>query len=339
MSGRKNDLLQFTDYGIYCPQADVFLDPRKKVNAALITHAHSDHARLGCNNYLACKESEVPLRLRLGQGINLSTLDYQEELMINGVKFSFHPAGHIIGSAQIRVEYKGEVWVYSGDYKLENDGFSTPFEPVKCHTFITESTFGLPVYRWKPQLEVIDEINSWWRSNAEQGICSVIVAYSLGKAQRILSNIDCSIGDIYAHSAIQTMNEGLVKAGFDLPLTVGLKDKSGNLSSFQNSLVIVPPAASTAAWMKKLEPYSTAMASGWMSIRGSRRRMTTDRGFALSDHADWSSLNKAVQETEASRIIVTHGYKTAFAQWLREKGYEAEASKSDCFSSGEADDQ
>ncbi|MEX1188674.1 MAG: ligase-associated DNA damage response exonuclease [Bacteroidia bacterium] len=339
MSGRKKDLLQFTDGGIYCPQADVYLDPRRKVKKALISHAHSDHARYGCESYLSSKESETALRLRLGKSINLSTVNYNEEIHINGVKFSFYPAGHIIGSSQIRVEYKGEVWVYSGDYKLENDGFSTPFESVKCHTFITESTFGLPVYRWKPQDEVFSEMNSWWKSNSEQGICTVIVAYSLGKAQRILKHLDKSIGQVFTHSAITAMHSALRDSGFDLPPTVGISEKKISDYDVQGGLILVPPAATSAAWLRKHEPYATGIASGWMGIRGSRRRMSVDRGFVLSDHADWPSLNRAVKDSGAERVIVTHGYKSAFSKWLRELGYDSEASSSDYYSSAETEDQ
>ena len=193
----KSELLTFTPKGIYCAQADVFLDPTYAVERAIISHAHSDHARNGSRYYLSTKSSEPALRLRLGKNIPLETLPYGKEIIINGVTFSFFPAGHVIGSAQIRVEYKGEVWVYTGDYKLEDDGFAEAFETVKCDTFITESTFGLPIYRWKPQNLVFNEINQWWASNAAQGICSIILAYSLGKAQRIIKNVDHSIGSIY----------------------------------------------------------------------------------------------------------------------------------------------
>jgi len=324
----KSDLLQFTNKGIYCPPAKVYLDPWRGVEKALITHAHSDHARFGSNAYLSHKDSEAILRLRLNKNLPLQTVSYNESVDINGVKFSFHPAGHIVGSSQIRVEYKGEVWVFSGDYKLENDGFSVPFEPVKCDVFITECTFGLPVYRWKPQQEIFDSIHHWWKSNAAQGICSVLIGYSLGKAQRLLVNLDASIGPIYAHTAIQNTHDALITAGFNLPATLRVDVKAPK-SEYRNALILAPPATSDSAWMKRFEPYSIAVASGWMEIRGARRRSNVDRGFALSDHADWPSLVKAVKESGASRIIATHGYSASFSRWLNEQGYEAQDAKTE----------
>jgi len=316
------DLLQFTEKGIFCAPAKVYLDPWKPVERALITHGHSDHARWGNKAYLAHNDSEAILRHRLGQDIVLQTVGYNEEITINGVNFSFFPAGHVIGSAQIRVEYKGEVWVYSGDYKLEDDGFSAPFEPVKCDTFITESTFALPVYRWKSQNDIFQDINQWWKSNAEHGISSVIFAYSLGKAQRILVNVDREIGPVYTHGAISASNDALTAGGFQLPKAPKV-DPSAAKDSFRNALIIAPPSAQGTPWMRRFEPYSTGIASGWMSIRGARRWRAADRGFALSDHADWADLNKAVEATGASRVIVTHGFTSVFARWLTEKGLEA----------------
>lgn len=324
----KKQLLSFKPEGIYCEQADVYLDPWRKVHKALITHAHSDHARYGHQKYLSHRDSEAILRYRLGKDISLQNVDYGETININGVEFSFHPAGHIIGSSQIRVEYKGEVWVFTGDYKLENDGFSVPFEPVKCHTLISESTFGLPVYQWKPQNEIFNEINEWWHTNASNGICCVIIAYSLGKAQRILLNVNRDIGPIFTHGAVQQTNDVLINAGFQLPLTTKStleipKDK------YRNALIIATPSAVDTPWMRKFEPYSLGVASGWMGLRGIRRRRSADRGFILSDHADWPSLNEAVTQSEAQQVFVTHGYAHTFARWLREKGLDAQELKTE----------
>ena len=180
------DLLTFTKNGIFCPLADVYIDPSRPVKRAIVTHAHSDHARWGNKFYLSHKLNEQILRLRLGKDITLQTVDYKESIDINGVKVSFHPAGHIWGSCQIRVSYKDEVWVVSGDYKLENDGFSDAFEPVQCHAFITESTFGLPVFKWQPQETVYNDIRAWWNENASNGKTSILTAYALGKAQRLI---------------------------------------------------------------------------------------------------------------------------------------------------------
>ena len=316
------DLLQFTEKGIWCAPAKVYLDPWKAVEKALITHGHSDHSRWGNKAYLAHKDSEAVMRHRLGHDIKLQTVDYGEVIDINGVKFSFFPAGHVIGSAQIRVEYKGEVWVYTGDYKLEDDGFSAPFESVKCDTFITESTFALPVYRWKPQNEIFDDVNEWWAGNAEQGICSVIFAYSLGKAQRVLVNVNREIGPIYTHGAVAATNNALVAGGLDLPAAPKV-DPSMSKDAFRKALIIAPPSAQGTPWMRRFEPYSIGVASGWMNIRGARRWRAADRGFPLSDHADWADLNRAVEASGASKVIVTHGYTSVFARWLCEKGLEA----------------
>ena len=320
------DLLTFTDKGIYCAAADVYLDPWRGVERALITHAHSDHARWGSQYYLAHEHSAPALYLRLGKQIQLQTVAYNEPVYINGVQFSFHPAGHIIGSSQIRVEYKGEVWVFTGDYKLENDGFSAPFETVKCHTFITESTFGLPVYRWKPQSDIFRDIRFWWESNAAEGVCSIISAYSLGKAQRLLTHLAGDSGPIYTHTVIHAMHEALRSAGMTLPYTEKLESIK-DPEHLRKALIIIPPSAAGSAALRKLEPVSEAVASGWMSIRGARRRNTIDRGFALSDHADWTALNKAVEASGASKVFVTHGYTEAFSAYLREKGLDARVAR------------
>jgi putative mRNA 3-end processing factor len=316
------NLLEFTDSGIYCAPGSFYIDPWKPVDRALITHAHSDHARFGNKHYLAHHDSIPVLRYRLGEDISVQGIGYGEQISLNGVKISFHPAGHIIGSAQIRVEHKGEVWVFSGDYKLVDDGLSVPFEPVKCHTFISESTFGLPVYKWKPQREVMMEINDWWKKNSAKGLASVLLGYSLGKAQRILYNIDTSIGPVYAHGAVENVNDLIRAQGIDLPPSKRVTPDTPK-AEFRNALVLAPPSALASPWLKRFDPYSIAIASGWMRLRGARRRRAADRGFVLSDHADWDELNTAVRETGAEKVFVTHGYTAAFARWLNENGIEA----------------
>ncbi len=316
-------LLTFTDKGIYCAQADCYIDPWRSVNKALITHAHSDHAKYGNVQYISVRSGIPILKYRLGSFINIQGYEYNERFNINGVKFSFHPAGHIIGSAQIRMEYKGEVWVVSGDYKLEDDGISSPFEPVKCHTFITESTFGLPSFKWKPQEMIFDEINHWWKKNADTGKVSVIAAYSLGKAQRIIQNLDTSIGKLFTHGAIENTHDVLRNQG--VRLITGLKVESTYTSDhFVGSIVLAPPSALGSAWTKKFGECEEAIVSGWMAIRGIRRRRNAERGFVLSDHADWDGLNDAIKQTGAERIFVTHGYSELFARYLREQGYDAD---------------
>lgn len=317
-------LLIFNDKGIYCPQADVYIDPWQGVDRALITHAHADHARMGSKKYLSHRLSVPIMKHRLGPNIKVQAVEYGEEIQINGVQFSFHPAGHIPGSAQIRVAYRGEIWNVSGDYKLTDDGLSTPFETVRCHHFITESTFGLPVYRWPEQREVFAAVNEWWRQNQADGRISVIAAYALGKAQRLLKGLDHSIGPVWTHGAVQYSNEILQRAGITLPAST-LVEKKQQKKDFAGGLVICPPSAMGSSWIKKFSPYSTAFCSGWMALRGTRRRRAADRGFVLSDHADWDELNKAVSECGAENVYVTHGYKNSFARWLREeKGLNAQ---------------
>jgi putative mRNA 3-end processing factor len=319
-------LLEFTDRGICCPQAGVYLDPWKPVPRALITHGHSDHARWGSESYLCTVAAAPVIRHRLQLTNNLQTIPFGETIHINGVQFSFHPAGHIPGSAQIRVAYQGEVWVFSGDYKLEKDNLAEPFDPIKCHAFITESTFGLPVYQWKRQEDVFQEINTWWRKNQSEGKVSVIAGYTLGKSQRILQNVDHSIGKIFVHGAVDSINQVLMNQGIALQQTFRVTADTTR-KDYEGALVICPPSATGSPWMNRFAPYSVGIASGWMKLRGPRRRRGADRGFVLSDHADWNDLNTAIKATEAQRVFVTHGYTEIFAQWLSESGLDAKEVK------------
>jgi putative mRNA 3-end processing factor len=314
-------LLEFTKRGIYCPQADVYIDPWKPVSKALITHGHADHSRFGHKSYLCTKSAKPVIRYRLGP-IAVQTVDYGETTTINGVKISFHPAGHIIGSAQIRLEYQGEVWVVSGDYKVEKDGLSEAFEPVRCHSFITESTFGLPVYTWQPQQEIFDDINHWWQQNKALGKVSLLTAYALGKAQRLIHHLDDSIGTIYTHGAVENVNEVIRQQGVHIKPTTRIR-QGMKAKEFIGNIVIAPPGAVGSPWVRRFKPLSIGMASGWMSIRGARRRRSADRGFVLSDHADWAGLNQAIEATGAERVFVTHGYTDIFKKWLLDQGYDA----------------
>ncbi|MBL7922629.1 MAG: ligase-associated DNA damage response exonuclease [Bacteroidia bacterium] len=313
-------LIEVTKKGLYCPQADLFIDPWRAVPKALITHAHSDHARSGNGLYLAHEHCVPILKSRLGR-IQAQGYGYGMPFSCNGVRISFHPAGHVPGSAQIRLEWKGEVWVVSGDYKLEDDGLTTPYEPVKCHHFITESTFALPIYRWRPQQQIFDEMNHWWAMNAAEGRTSVIMAYSLGKAQRILKHLNRQIGPVLVHPAVEEMNSVVRSMLPALPETIPwqINQLPGD---HRKALLFVPPGAADS-WLEPFRPYSVAFVSGWMNLRGAGKRFASDRGFVLSDHADWPGLLEAIEATEAERIYVTHGYTASLVRWLKEQGREA----------------
>jgi putative mRNA 3-end processing factor len=319
------DLVVATREGLYCAAGDFHIDPWRPVARAVITHAHADHARRGHGAYLATAVSAGVLRARLGD-ITLQGLAYGEAVTLGGVRVSLHPAGHVLGSAQVRLEHRGRVWVVSGDYFAsghEGDVNATcaPFEPQRCDCFVTESTFGLPVYRWRPQREVLAEVNAWWQANAAAGRASLLLAYSFGKAQRLLAGVDPSIGPIAVHGAVAPLNEAYRAAGVMLPATLPLDALPR--ADRGRALVIAPPAAQASAWARRLGDHSDAFASGWMQLRGARRRQGLDRGFVLSDHADWPGLQRAIAATGASRVIVTHGYEAVMVRWLREQGLEA----------------
>lgn len=321
-----SELLINTKNGLYCPQADVFIDPTGRVDRAVITHGHADHARPGHQRYLCTVDAAPVIKFRLTSNINIQTLPYGASVNINGVKISFHPAGHIIGSAQVRLEYKGETWVVSGDYKLGSDGISAPFEPVHCHTFITESTFGMPIYQWKEQAFLMNEINDWWKKNQQNGIVSVIQAYSLGKAQRIIRNIDNTIGTIITHPSVESTNAVLRQQGINMAETSELNSKITK-QQLLSGLIIAPPGTVENLLKSKGYTVSVAAASGWMAIQKYRQRGGIDKGFVLSDHADWNELNKAVKDCKAERVLVTHGYEDIFSKWLNEQGIEAHSLK------------
>lgn len=321
------DLLTFTPEGIYCAAGDFHIDPLKPVPRALITHGHADHARTGMGSYLATSAAAPVMRHRLGN-VHIDTLAYGETITHNGVKISYHPAGHVPGSAQIRVEHGGEVWVASGDYKTVDDGLSEPFEPVPCHAFITESTFGLPVFNWTPQDILADQINDWWATNAANGTFSLLSCYALGKAQRLMRTVDTSIGPILTHGAIEATNAVLRAQGIDLPDTVQITPDL-DVKAHSGALILAPPSALNSTWATRFKPASTAFASGWMALRGVRRRRAADRGFIVSDHADWRGLNDAIKATGADRIFVTHGYTSVFTRWLTDQGYDAKIVISD----------
>lgn len=315
------DLVVERPEGLYCPAGDFHIDPWRPVPRAVITHAHADHARRGHGAYLAHAHSAGVLRARLGD-ITLQPLAYGEAVDVGGVRVSLHPAGHVLGSAQVRLEHRGEVWVLSGDYFVSGAGDANPtcapFEPVRCDVFVTESTFGLPIYRWRPQAEVLAEVNAWWAANAAAGRPSLLMAYSFGKAQRLLAGVDASIGPIVVHGAVEGVNAAYRDAGVVLPATTAI-----DAADLKRALVVAPPAVHGSAWARRLGAFGDAFASGWMQLRGARRRQGVDRGFVLSDHADWPGLQRAICATGASRVIVTHGYEAVMVRWLQQQGLQA----------------
>jgi putative mRNA 3-end processing factor len=313
-------VLTFTDQGIYCPAGDFFIDPWRPVQRALVTHGHSDHARWGMGSYLATDRALPVIRKRLGQ-ITAEGIPYGEVRRIGDATVSFHPAGHVPGSAQIRVEVSGEVWVVSGDYKTEPDGLAEGFEPVPCHSFISECTFGLPVFRWEPQPVVMDRIAGWWAANAAEGKTSILGAYSFGKAQRLLAGLP-ALGPILTHGAVEEMTQTLRDQGYCLPATIRVTPEVTG-KTHPGALAIAPPSALGSAWAARLGPVEEAFVSGWMAVRGIRRRRALGTGFVLSDHADWPGLNAAIRATGAARVFVTHGYTAPFRHWLDTQGFDA----------------
>ena len=315
-------MLRVTESGLYCDAGDFFIDPWRPVPRAVVTHAHSDHLTGGCGHYLVADRGVGVSRERLGQWQDrVEGIAFGETRTINGVRISLHPAGHILGSAQVRLELGGEVWVASGDYKTDPDPTCDAWEPVRCHTFITESTFGLPIYRWPAPRDVFGEVNAWWRDNVAAGRTSLLFGYGLGKAQRLLAGLDRDIGPILVHGAVDRMTALYRQAGVDLPHTEYATTARGVSTG---AMIVAPPSADGSVWARKFGAQATAFASGWMLVRGARRRRSVDRGFTLSDHVDWPQLLGAIDATGAERVLVTHGFTGPVVRWLRDKGLRAD---------------
>jgi putative mRNA 3-end processing factor len=319
------DLITLTPEGLYCPVGDFHVDPWRPVERALITHAHGDHARRGSHRYHAPGSGLGLLRRRLGPEAIIDGHGFGEPLAFGGARVSFHPAGHVLGSAQVRIEAEGEVWVISGDYKRDPDPSCEPYEVVPCEVFITEATFALPIYRWDPVDRVIDALLGWWDANAAAGRASVLFCYALGKAQRVLAEIGRrTLRPVFVHGAVDALLDVYRREGVALAPTapVGARVKG---ESFAGELIVAPPSAFGSPWMRRFGDASTAFASGWMRVRGNRRRRGFERGFVLSDHVDWPGLLRTIEETGARRVLATHGYSATLARYLRETGLAAEA--------------
>ena len=315
-------LLCLRPAGLYCAAGDFYIDAWAPVERNVVTHAHADHARAGHARYLAAAEGAALLRTRLGD-VTLETIGYGESVTIGDAKVSLHPAGHILGSAQVRVESRGEVWAVSGDYRVEADATCSAFEPVRCDTFVSESTFGLPVYRWERQETILQAIAGWWCDNAAAGRTSVLYAYACGKAQRILAGLPAGPGPILCHGAVEKLNDAYRASGVALPATRHASEPIDG-EALGRALVIAPPSAHGSPWIRRFPDPSDAFASGWMQLRGTRRRRGVDRGFALSDHADWPALLQAIDATGAAQVLLTHGHSTVLVRWLQEQGRDAQ---------------
>lgn len=289
----------------------------------MLTHAHSDHARSGSEQYFATQSSGAILRKRLGAAIQLTELSYGEILHFGRVQVSLHSAGHILGSAQVRIEHDGEVWVVSGDYKRQSDPSCAPFEVIPCHTLITEATFGLPIYQWQPTEEIAWDILQWWKTQRDKGRNAILTCYALGKAQRILAEL-AKLSDeaVYVHGAMEALVEIYRAAGVAMLPTLKPTEKK-----ISGALVLAPPSALQTPWAKRFGNASVGFASGWMQLRGARRQRGYDRGFVISDHADWPALLQTIQDSQAQRVLVTHGYTEELARYLSEQGWQAQALK------------
>lgn len=325
-----SDLVRTTERGLWCEAGGFYVDPWEPVDQAIVTHAHADHTRPGSKSYLTSARGAELVRIRTQDGARIEAVDYGEPVTLGDVRVSLHPAGHVLGSAQVRIERlsgqgrTGETWVIAGDYKTDHDPTCAPFESVPCDVFVSESTFGLPLFEWTPMAEVTAEIFAWWSANAEAGRTSLLCAYALGKSQRLLAALRGAERPIAVHGALDNLLEPYRAQGVELAETRYVTpDVAKEIRG--SGLVIAPPSANGTPWMRKLGDVSTGFASGWMRLRGARRRRNFDRGFVVSDHADWNGLLNAIEATGAKRVLVTHGYIDPLVRYLREeRGLDAE---------------
>ena len=321
---RPDDLVQLQPDGLACPRGGFFIDPWKPADVAIITHAHGDHARTGSGLYHCVDLCAPLLRWRLGEDVNLVPHAYGEVFELGGVRVSLHPAGHILGSCQVRIDDGSSVWVVSGDYKRNPDPTCAPFEVVPCDVFITEATFAFPIYRWAPTPHVAQEVWAWWQECIALGDTAVLYCYALGKAQRLLAELTaCTDKRVLLHGAMTRAVDIYRDAGVHM-LPTDTVSEQGKAAEFAGELILAPPSAAGSPWMRRFKHAQTGFASGWMQVRGNRRRRGYDRGFVLSDHADWPDLLRTIEETGATRVLATHGNTEAIVQLLRERGVDAE---------------
>ncbi|PYQ07180.1 MAG: ligase-associated DNA damage response exonuclease [Acidobacteria bacterium] len=317
------DLVVSTPVGLYCPAGGFHVDPWGPAERAILTHVHADHARPGSAAYL-CTEASAPfVRRRMGEGAAVQAAAYGEKIRLGDAVVSFHPAGHVLGSAQIRIEAAGRVWVISGDYKRAPDPTCGPFEPVRADVFVTEATFGLPIYRWPETEAVAADVLAWWERNRRAGVASLLFCYAMGKAQRLLAELGrLTDRPVLVHGAVAEMSELYRQQGVSLLATTRVAEMPAR-RSYAAELVLAPLSAGGTPWVRRFGDRETALASGWMRVRGTRRRKGYDRGFVLSDHADWPALLRTIDESGAERVLATHGYSEELARYLRERGRDA----------------
>lgn len=324
MASEPSPLLVVGDSGLYCPAGDFHVDPWRPVERALITHGHGDHLRSGNGRYWLAAPGLGIARARVGAEAAIEPVPYREPLRFGATTVSWHPAGHVLGSAQLRIEHEGRVWVVSGDYKRDPDPTCEPFEPQRCDVFISEATFALPIYRWPPAAQVVGEIHAWWQGNRERGLASLLFCYSLGKAQRVLAELlACTREPVYVHGAVDSLVRVYREAGIDMVPTLPATAEAKR--DYRGALVVAPPSAAGSPWLRRFGEHASGFCSGWMRVRGNRRRRGYDRGFVLSDHADWPGLVRSCEESGAREILLTHGHTDALARYLTERGRRARA--------------
>jgi putative mRNA 3-end processing factor len=317
-------LVTATKRGLYCPPGDFYIDPVKPVQTAVVTHAHGDHLREGSVRILMAAPGIGIARKRLNDARNVVAVEYGAPFTLGGVTISLHPAGHILGSAQVRLEQDGEVWVVSGDYKRQPDPTCAPFEPLACDVFVSETTFGQPHFVWPETTAVIGNIVRWWQINRERGKNSVLFCYALGKAQRVLAEMLAFTQEtVHVHGEIGALVEVYRAAGIQMVPTVPVTATSA--AELRGALVMATPAMSRSSWLERLGSGSRAFCSGWMLLEGESQRRGYDMGFVVSDHADWPALVSTCQQSGARRIRLMHGRTDRLAAYLVELGLDAAA--------------
>lgn len=320
-------LLRMTTAGLYCEAGGFHIDPTSPVAQAVITHGHADHLTRGCRRYLTAEDGREIVANRLPPHAVITTVRYGETVTLNGVRVSLHPAGHVLGSAQVRVEHQGEVWVVTGDYRVTADPTCAAFEPVRCQTLVTESTFAHPYFQWPAVERVMSEIHDWWRQNQAAGKASFLYAYAFGKAQRVLAGLNADAGMIAVHPQVRDINRCYQNTGVQFPPHQEF-DRANLEQNWSRTLLLMPPAA---RWQQPCPfhgHYATAFVSGWMLLADGPRQRHVSTGFALSDHADHAEIWSTIRATGAERVGVMHGYIDLLVAELQEQGYDAFSLKS-----------